>query len=344
MLVLLPHAPTQVYQDRFEGVHEVARAWNFDAFVRDYRPQVADQHLQNHYALEFSCEDRKVNVRSKQAVAATVPYGPKVQLFPPVGAGAVMPRPPDEEPQWADLARWEEFEPKIAATLRPFYDGTMDHPVPIPQAKVRARATGWVMCPACVRACLYTMKRSRVTCPQAEEMLAWLRTREMQPPRTLPKWPAWTDRRQQRPHVPAVPQAPARVVPARADAVQYVPFLGRPLNAGGRTCRCGSSHHLTTNYRGCPLNPRKRAREDGRAPSSRLRPRRPESGEDTDEDTDDSDDSVATRTYTSPRVRFPVGTKVARHFEGHGLYQGEVIFPRQPCCPGYTRLDNVRQG
>ena len=109
---------------------------------------------------------------------------------------------------------------------------------------------------------------------------------------SVPHWPRWDinenirGRAGQTPAtaIPvAVGVAPAvcpPVAPAVDAGANYVPFLARPLNPDGRTCRCGSPHHLTPASSLCRLNKRRRG-DNGDMPAS-SRPRLTEHDSDND--------------------------------------------------------------
>ena len=133
-----------------------------------------------------------------------------------------QPHAPEVVPPTKDNKAWDELYDKVVPTLSSFYEGRMRHGIPIPAA-------------------------------EREEMLRFLRARL--PPGPPPAWKQW------HPEDPDLTPdedegRDTSEESSEEEGDEYVPYLHLPENSGGRTCRCGSRTHLTTNSHACPLNPR----------------------------------------------------------------------------------------
>ena len=108
----------------------------------------------------------------------------------------------------------------------------------------------------------------------------------------------------------------------------------------GKTCRCGSIHHLRTNHRRCPLNPRNRrpTTENNLSSEPPIRRRRvtitqpvvesstdtssPQSNDtDTDTDSSSSDDCLLSDMLQEKNIH--VGAKIAKYFDD-SIYFGRI--------------------
>ena len=90
-----------------------------------------------------------------------------------------------------------------------------------------------------------------------EEMLNFLR--EGPPEGAAPGWIDWGDLVSSSSDEDDSGDSSSEVSGGDSDSDDvYAPFLALPKNKNGRTCRCGSDTHYTTQSHACPLNPRNR--------------------------------------------------------------------------------------
>ena len=96
--------------------------YNFDEFVKDYRPSNADNNIKKQFRFEFETKDvdgeQKVFVRTKGAIGAKTPWKPHVQIYPSLlDLRAHRPHSPTTIPSLADNNEWERFETKVQPSL-----------------------------------------------------------------------------------------------------------------------------------------------------------------------------------------------------------------------------------
>ena len=73
----------EVYGPRLALFEDIRQVWDFDAFVRGYRPPRVDRGLQLQFYLCLEVRDiNTVFVRSKSAVAAATPWSEWHQVLP----------------------------------------------------------------------------------------------------------------------------------------------------------------------------------------------------------------------------------------------------------------------
>ena len=224
----------KVYRDRLVAFEDVSQCYNFDEFLRSYRPAAADKYIKKQFAMDFEVREcgtgDRVFVRSKRAMGDKTMWNDWKQMYPSLlDRRTHQPHAPEVVPPTKDNKAWDEFYDKVVPTLSSFYEGRMRHGIPIPAA-------------------------------EREEMLRFLRARL--PPGPPPAWKQW------HPEDPDLTpdEDEGRDTPEESseeEGDEYVPYLHLPENSGGRTCRCGSRTHLTTNSHACPLNPRNQHAESG---------------------------------------------------------------------------------
>ena len=110
----------EVYGPRLQTFEDIRRVYNFDDFVKDYRPKNADKKIKKHFRLELQVKRAgRVFVRSKQAIGARTPWNESVQIYPSLlDLQPHRPHSPTTRPALADNHEWEDFEDKIVPTLR----------------------------------------------------------------------------------------------------------------------------------------------------------------------------------------------------------------------------------
>ena len=100
-----------MYGDRLVAFQNIHAVYDFDTFVKHYRPRQADSGLQSHYAIDFELRDNDVYVRSKKAINAQERWSTWVRLYPSL----LDPRArrthhaPTVVPPVVKNKKWEEF-------------------------------------------------------------------------------------------------------------------------------------------------------------------------------------------------------------------------------------------
>jgi len=99
--------------------------YDFDTFVKDYRPRTADRHskLQRHFALDL--ERRVINdevfvfARSKFAMSAKTPWSNWMQVYPSLldARGVRAHHPPSTIPPVMENKQWDDFDERVVPTL-----------------------------------------------------------------------------------------------------------------------------------------------------------------------------------------------------------------------------------
>ena len=217
------------YVKEFEDIHA---AYDFDSFVKGYRPSAADTGIQRHFSIQFQLRSDptpQVYVRSKPAVGAKTLWSDWTQLYPsPLTVEVPTPHLPTVTPLVAANKETPEFQEKVVPTLKSFYDGSMKHGIKIPRE-------------------------------DREEMLHYLEHGPGNGPETPPTWINWSDNQTTTATTGDDDESSSSSVSDEEDTDgPYVPFAHIPKNKNGKKCRCGSDTHLTTNHSACPLNKKRR--------------------------------------------------------------------------------------
>ena len=111
----------EVYGDRLRQFEDIRRVYDFDTFVKGYRPKAADHGITYHYSLEMELRDGdKVFVRSKKAIGAKTPWSDWSQMYPsPLDLSLAdhKPHDPDTVPPVMDNNDWDELHTHVAPSL-----------------------------------------------------------------------------------------------------------------------------------------------------------------------------------------------------------------------------------
>ena len=101
---------------------DIRAVYDFDTFVRGYRPNTADKGVKKAFCIsqkveEVDGEDR-VFVRSKTAIGAKTAWSAWTQMYPSVlDLRPQPPHPPSAIPATAANKVWDDFGARIAPTL-----------------------------------------------------------------------------------------------------------------------------------------------------------------------------------------------------------------------------------
>ena len=113
-----------VYGPRLEKLTTIKRVYNFDKFLKNYRPRRADRGLQQHFSMEFEVRQLgdvpHVFVRSKAAMGAKTPWNGWTQMFPSlmdVRRDASVVHAPDTVPPVLDNKEWDDFDIHVVPSL-----------------------------------------------------------------------------------------------------------------------------------------------------------------------------------------------------------------------------------
>ena len=240
----------EVYGERLTAFEEITCNYDFDKFLRSYRPAHADNGIQKWFAVDLevrSCGDGdRVFTRAKKAIGDKTKWCEWTQMYPSLlDARVLRPHAPADVPPRATNKLWEDFPTRVGPTLlrwdthttaparthtlsltlhNRFYGGRMKHGIAIPQE-------------------------------EKDEMQSFLRNG---PVRGDP--PAWIDWDVADDEIPELVDNSSSdggdEYAEDSDGDDPIPFLHLPLNPAGRTCRCGSRTHRTITSHACPLNPR----------------------------------------------------------------------------------------
>ena len=192
------------------GVHD----WK--NLVSACRPRSADENIQMQFSLQLRARaDGTIDVRSKSAVSASVPWNPWYQMMPhPQVSEADLP-PSDKVPELAPNKPWPQFQDQIVPCLKKFYSRTFRHPVHIPP-------------------------------DERQEMLQFLRNGPAPP--SAPAWIQWGDNNAGETPAAATDANHREAGPATTSGPPELPskkvyraFLAPHENADGKKCRCDSA-------------------------------------------------------------------------------------------------------
>ena len=240
----LYNACDTAFGPRLEIFEHLQGCFDFDTFVRSYRPPAADAGLSKHYAVHLRVEDGVVYARSRPDIDPVTPWSQPVQLFPPKLAPRTQPHAHTVSPGAAPLQEWK-LQDKVQRDLRKFYSGKMRYKTCDIPDDVKE---GMCIPSACVQACAPSSPPLYLC---ISGMLNFLETMGEQSSVT-PAWINWT----RNPHRGVVSEpdtAPDDPEDADSEA-EYVPIGGYKTNADGKICKCGSGTHMTVTSRMCPLN------------------------------------------------------------------------------------------
>ena len=217
----------ELFGNRLEEVVDIRGVHDWKNLLLDCRPRSADEDIQLQFSMQLRARaDTTIEVRSKAAVSASVPWSPWYQMMPhPQVPEAILPAR-DQVPSLATSKPWPQFKNQVVPCLKRFYSRAYKHPVAIPP-------------------------------DERQEMLRFLR-RGPDPP-SPPEWIDWTrgmsdnepgdasdnedDRGTAR--APAsgsaehrgAARAPASAVASLAGKKQYHAFLAPRENPDGKKCR-----------------------------------------------------------------------------------------------------------
>ena len=202
-----------LFGDKLEEVVDIRGVHDWYNLMLGSRPSSADEDIQLQFSLQLRARvDGTIDVRSKSAVSARVPWGPYHQIMPhPQVSETVLPRS-NQVPALAPSKSWPQFKDKIVPCLKKFYTRAYRHPVHIPAE-------------------------------DGQEMMDFLRNGPAPP--SAPAWIEWSrqsseadaaaDDVDQREAARAPVSGPAEV--PRNKKV-WRPFLAPRENPGGKKCRC----------------------------------------------------------------------------------------------------------
>lgn len=320
-----------LFRDKMEEVVDIRGVHDWYNLMLGCRPSSADEDIQMQYSLQLRARaDGTIDVRSKSAVSARVPWGPYHQIMPHPQVSATVLPGRNQVPALAPSKAWPQFKEQIVPCLKKFYTRAYRHPVHIPAV-------------------------------EGQEMMEFLQNGP-----TPPSAPAWIDWSRGVSEADAAADAAADDVDHREAARAPVsgppeaprnkkvwrPFLAPRENPSGKKCRCaivlifymralkricihgprcGSTTHLKVTHGDCPLNPRKRTQET-----------QVDSDPEADagagagaEDSEDSDDVVLSKKFPGAHKPFPypVGTWVAVQF-GDEFFPGTITkhYPGEDLC------------
>ena len=217
----------EVFGDRLQEVVDIRGVHDWKTMMRDLRPRSADEDIQQQFRLELTARaDASIDVRSKSAVSARVPWSPRFKILPFPGVSETVLPASTQAPTLAPPKPWTDLKAKVVPCLKRFYSRAYRHPVHIPPE-------------------------------EREEMLQFLQNGPAQP-----SAPAWIDWSRGIPEseadaaavdadvpfpVPDQSEAPATGPDERAPTSgpaeirrkkEYHPFLAPRENADGKKCRC----------------------------------------------------------------------------------------------------------
>jgi len=113
----------KVYRDRLAEFKDIRAVYDFDTFVKGYRPKKADDGIQKHFAIDLQRRlvDGEVYVfaRSKRAMSAKCQWSDWIQLYPSLlgGRGLRPHHPPSAVPPVMENKEWDNFETRVRPTL-----------------------------------------------------------------------------------------------------------------------------------------------------------------------------------------------------------------------------------
>ena len=113
----------EAYRDRLVQFKDVGAVYDFDNFLKSYRPKKADNGIQGHFALDLERRviDDKVYIfsRSKLAMSAKVPWSDWGQVYPSLmdGRRTRSHHQPSVVPPVMPNKQWDKFETHVVPTL-----------------------------------------------------------------------------------------------------------------------------------------------------------------------------------------------------------------------------------
>ena len=111
---------SKVYGSRLRLFEDVRAVYDFDTFVKDYRPKTADRGITHHYSFELELRpQRQVFLRSKKSMGAKTPWSAPVQMYPSLLdlAADHQPHDADTVPPVLENNDWEDFATHVAPSL-----------------------------------------------------------------------------------------------------------------------------------------------------------------------------------------------------------------------------------
>ena len=123
----------EVFGDRLQEVVDIRGVHDWKKMMRYLRPRSADEDIQQQFRIELSARaDASIDVRSKAAVSARVPWGPRYKILPFPGVPLTVLPASTQAPSLATQKPWPEFKAKVVPCLKRFYSRAYRHPVHIP--------------------------------------------------------------------------------------------------------------------------------------------------------------------------------------------------------------------
>ena len=114
----------EVYKTRLVHFEDIRGSYDFDTFLKSYRPPQADAgaRIQKHFAIDLEVRNvegsDRVFVRSKNAIGAKTKWSGYTQCYPSLqDLMPQTPHPPTTVPPPAPLKLWDDFDARIAPTL-----------------------------------------------------------------------------------------------------------------------------------------------------------------------------------------------------------------------------------
>ena len=68
--------------DRLIGIPELRAVYDFDVFLRGYRPKTVDRDITVQYRLVFEVREGEIFTRTKGGVRTGAPWGPWAKMLP----------------------------------------------------------------------------------------------------------------------------------------------------------------------------------------------------------------------------------------------------------------------
>jgi len=113
-----------VYGPRLQRFQDINGVYDFDAFLKCYRPKAADRNIQQQFSTDFELRTvdgtHRVFVRSKPKMGDKTKWSEWYQMYPSLlDARGHRPHRPAVIPPTADNKEWEDFDNKIVPSLLP---------------------------------------------------------------------------------------------------------------------------------------------------------------------------------------------------------------------------------
>jgi len=111
-----------VYGDRLRAFEDITVAYDFDTFVRGYRPTAADRHIQKHFSVDFEVRSidgkDRVFTRSKSTISDKITWNDWVQMYPSLRDPLVYPaHDVTAVPTVATNNDYDDFATRVVSTL-----------------------------------------------------------------------------------------------------------------------------------------------------------------------------------------------------------------------------------